>query len=125
MAERKTTSTNFINQNYLETKCALNELIHLLSKRWLTEVLFSIEEGNARFSSIKEDLKYISDHILADRLKILEETHFIAKRINTEQRTEYVLTEYGTALSNILDKLCHFADEKEQMLTPKKETASN
>lgn len=124
MAERKTTSTNFINQNYLETKCALNELIHLLSKRWLTEVLFSIEAGNSRFSSIKEDLKYISDHILADRLKLLEETRFITKRINAEQRNEYVLTEYGNELSNILDSLCHFADEREQAVLQEKQPAN-
>lgn len=125
MPERKTTSTNFINQNYLETKCALNELIHLLSKRWLTEVLFSIEAGNSRFSSIKEDLKYISDHILADRLKILEETRFIAKRAGgTDQRMEYVLTDYGNELSNILDSLCHFADQKENSVSAEKATVA-
>ena len=56
MQERKTTSSNYINQSFLENKCALNELIYLLSKRWMTEVLFSIEDGNNRFSSIREDL---------------------------------------------------------------------
>lgn len=68
---RKLSSTNYYNQAYLEDKCTLNELLYVLSKRWLTDVLFSIEEGNTRFSSIKEDLKHISDNILADRLKYL------------------------------------------------------
>ena len=49
------------------------------SKRWLTEVMFSIEEGNVRFSSIKEDLKYISDNVLADRLKLLEKYKLIVR----------------------------------------------
>jgi DNA-binding HxlR family transcriptional regulator len=112
MATRKTTSTNFLNQSYLETKCALNELIHLLSKRWITEVLFSIEEGNNRFSAIKEDLKLISDHILADRLKILEEGKFITKKNDLENpsKMEYALTDAGRELSNHLGGLCTFAE---------------
>lgn len=115
MPERKTTSTNFLNQSFLETKCALNELIYLLSKRWITEVLFSVEEGNSRFSSIKEDLKHISDHILADRLKLLEQNSFIHKQINNEaqQRTEYTLTGTGKELSGLLSNLCSFAEEIE------------
>lgn len=113
MSDRKTTSTNFINQSFLETKCALNELIYLLSKRWTTEVLFSVEEGNNRFSSIKEDLKYISDHILAERLRLLEQNKFIAKRLyhDIQPRAEYTITETGKELSALLGNLCSFAED--------------
>lgn len=113
-AERKTSSTNYFNQSFLETKCALNELIYLLSKRWMTEVLFSIEEGNNRFSSIKEDLEYISDHILADRLRLLEENKLINKKNFNEipLRVEYSLTETGSQLSDLLGTLCNFAETK-------------
>ena len=112
MPARKITSTNFINQSFLETKCALNELIYLLSKRWTTEVLFSIEEGNSRFSSIKEDLQFISDHILADRLRMLEQNKFITKQAMRElhPRSEYHLTDFGRELSEHLGKLCDFAE---------------
>jgi DNA-binding HxlR family transcriptional regulator len=112
MLERKTTSSNYINQSFLEEKCALNELIHLLSKRWTTEVLFSIEDGNNRFSSLKEDLKFISDHILADRLRLLETNHFISKKIFNEipLRVEYTLTGKGIELSDLLGGLCDFAE---------------
>jgi DNA-binding HxlR family transcriptional regulator len=114
MAERKTSSTNYINQSFLETKCALNEVIYLLSKRWITEVLFSIEEGNNRFSSIKEDLEYISDHILADRLRLLEEYKLISKNHFHElpPRIEYALTPTGEELSNLLDQLCKFGENE-------------
>lgn len=125
MADRKTTSTNFLNQSYLETKCALNELIYLLSKRWVTEVLFSIEEGNNRFSSIKEDLKFISDHILADRLRLLEENKFISKRSyqDSTTRVEYSLTDQGTELSNMLGVMCNFAESVELHSTNEKYTS--
>jgi DNA-binding HxlR family transcriptional regulator len=112
MSERKTTSSNYLNQSFLEEKCALNELIYLLSKRWITEVLFSIEEGNSRFSSVKEDLLHISDHILADRLKLLESNGFISKTTGPDfqQRVEYHLTEKGKELSSMLELLCNFAE---------------
>jgi DNA-binding HxlR family transcriptional regulator len=114
MAERKLNSTNYYNQSFLEEKCALNELIYLLSKRWMTEVLFSIEEGNQRFNLLKESLEHISDHILADRLKFLEQHELITKRYlpGTPPRTEYALTDKGTELSNLLDGLCQFAENQ-------------
>ena len=124
MSERKTTSTNFLNQSFLETKCALNELIYLLSKRWTTEVLFSVEEGNNRFSSIKEDLEHISDHILADRLRLLEQNKFISKKVfqDIQPRAEYALTETGKELSDLLGNLCSFAEGIDlQSTTEKKE----
>lgn len=112
--ERKHSSTNFHNQSFLEEKCALNELIHLLSKRWLTEVLFSIEEGNSHFSSLKEDLEHISDNILAARLKLLLQHELISKvkTPDSPARAAYSLTTKGEELSEILGALCQFAEEK-------------
>ncbi|TWI95948.1 HxlR family transcriptional regulator [Mucilaginibacter frigoritolerans] len=116
MAERKLSSTNYYNQAFLEEKCALNELIYLLSKRWMTEVLFSIEAGNNRFTSLKDDLEHISDHILADRLKLLEQQGLIHKThlpVNPP-RTEYELSAKGAELSDLLDGLCNFAETQMQ-----------
>lgn len=110
---RKLSSTNYYNQTFLEEKCALNELIYLLSKRWLTDVLFSIEEGNNRFSSLKEDLKHISDNILADRLKLLEHYKLIVRNTTSGEipvRVEYTLTPIGERLSEMLDGLCKFSE---------------
>ncbi len=114
MNERKLNSSNFYNQSFLEEKCALNELIYLLSKRWMTEVLFSIEEGNSRFISLKEDLELISDHILADRLKQLGQNGLINKKYlpGNPPHTEYELTAKGTELSALLGGLCNFAENK-------------
>ena len=114
MTERKQSSTNFYNQSFLEEKCALNELIVLLSKRWMTEVLFSIEEGRHNFSALKEDLEHISDNILAVRLKLLHQ-HGLINKVNlpgSPVRTEYSLTTKGEALSEILGTLCDFAEAK-------------
>jgi len=112
MTERKTTSTNYRNQSFLEEKCSLNELLDLVSKRWFSDVLFCIEEGNNRFKLIKDDLKYISDTILSDRLKLLEKYSLI-NRFDFDEippKVEYSLTEKGEELSELLGKMCSFSD---------------
>jgi DNA-binding HxlR family transcriptional regulator len=121
MAERKTSSTNYRNQHFLEEKCSLNELLDLVSKRWFCEVLFCIEEGNNRFKLIKDDLKYISDTILSDRLKLLEKYKLITRTDHDEipPKVEYHLTDKGTELSNLLDNICQFS---ETLITPKAES---
>jgi DNA-binding HxlR family transcriptional regulator len=112
MTERKTSSTNYRNQSFLEEKCSLNELLDLVSKRWFSDVLFCIEEGNNRFKLIKDDLKYISDTILSDRLKLLEKYNLI-NRLDFDEippKVEYSLTDKGEELSELLGKMCSFSD---------------
>ena len=80
----------------------------------MTEVLFSIEDGNNRFTGLKENLEHISDHILADRLKFLEQHELIHKSYmpGNPPRTDYTLTDKGAELSNILGEMCSFAENK-------------
>lgn len=112
MTERKTSSTNYRNQSFLEEKCSLNELLDLVSKRWFSDVLFCIQEGNNRFKLIKDDLKYISDTILSDRLKLLEKYSLITRTDFDEipPKVEYALTEKGDELAELLEKMCEFSD---------------
>lgn len=111
MAERKVNSTNYQNQVLLESKCTLSEMLVLLSRRWITEILFCIEEGNNRFSGIKEELAPITDHILADRLKLLEKNRLINRQHFPEvpPKVVYSLTEKGQELCGLLEKLCDFS----------------
>jgi DNA-binding HxlR family transcriptional regulator len=120
MTGRKTSSSNYSNQVFLEERCSLNELINLLSKRWITEVLFSIEEGNNRFTTLRADLRFISDNILADRLKLLEEYQFISKESFTEipPRVEYTLTTAGHELTRLLETLCNFSEHNMNAIAP-------
>lgn len=112
MTERKTSSTNYRNQSFLEEKCSLNELLDLVSKRWFSDVLFCIQEGNNRFKLIKDDLKYISDTILSDRLKLLERYSLITRTDFDEipPKVEYSLTAKGEELAGLLELMCDFSD---------------
>ena len=112
MTVRKTSSTNYRNQSFLEEKCSLNELLDLVSKRWFSDVLFCIREGHNRFKLIKDELKYISDTILSDRLRLLERYCLISRMDFDEipPKVEYSLTEKGEELAELLEKMCAFSD---------------
>ena len=122
MNPRKKSSTNYNNQVFLENRCSLNELLNLVSKRWVTDVLFSIEEGNNRFKNIKEDLEHISDTLLADRLKLLTSYGLVSKTSYKEipPKVEYHITESGSKLSALLDKLCKFGENSMQLCSTTK-----
>lgn len=111
MAERKTNSSNYQNKLHLESKCPLNELLFSLSRRWTTDVLFCIEAGNNRFSGIREELTYITDHILSDRLKTLEKSGLITRHQfpGMPPKVTYSLTDNGVELCGLLEKLCDFS----------------
>jgi DNA-binding HxlR family transcriptional regulator len=111
MPERKTNSSNYQNQSFLENKCPLNELLYSMSRRWTTDVLFCIEEGKNRFSSIREELTYITDHILSDRLKVLEKSGLINRLQfpGMPPKVTYSLTENGVELCRLLEQLCNFS----------------
>src|ERR1700684_2664258 len=110
MTERKTSSTNYRNQSFLEEKCSLNELLDLVSKRWFSDVLFCIQEGNNRFKLIKDDLKFISDTILSKQPKLLEKYNLFTRMYFDEipPKVEYHLTEKDDELSELLGKMCEF-----------------
>ncbi|NLP58310.1 helix-turn-helix domain-containing protein [Lutibacter sp. B1] len=117
MNKRKKTSTNYNNQVFLENRCSLNELLNLVSRRWITDVLFCIEDGSIRYKNIKEDLEFISDTVLADRLRLLTRYGLITKTSykETPPRVEYSLTESGKKLSELLDMLCKFGENSMQL----------
>src|ERR1700749_4753239 len=122
MTERKTSSTNYRNQSFLEEKCSLNELLDLVSKRWFSDVLFCIREDHNRFKLIKDDLKYISDTILSDRLKLLERYSLITRTDFDEipPKVEYALTDKGDELAALLEQMCQFSDILMAGLVPRR-----
>jgi len=102
MAERKLTSTNYRNQSFLEEKCTLNELLDLISKRWICEVLFAIEEGHSRFKNIREELKQT----------FLERSDLIDGALGALLSSHHLLIigPPGTAKSMLADELCRRID---------------
>jgi len=110
MSLRKTTSTNFQNEIFLDEKCVLNKVFKIIGKRWISEILLLIEKDVRRFTTIKDRLGGISDNVLSDCLSKLVRVNILEKKIYQEAplKVEYYLTDSGRHLVGLLHNLCHW-----------------
>ncbi len=88
------------------------EAMSLLGKRWTGLILRALFSGNSRFSSICAYVPGLSDRLLSERLKEMEQQGIIERRVYAETpvRVEYVLTHKGEELRGVCDAVQHWAD---------------
>jgi DNA-binding HxlR family transcriptional regulator len=85
----------------------------LLGKRWTGLIIRVLLDGPKRFKDISERIPGMSDRMLSERFKELEEAGIVNRCVypETPVRIEYELTEKGKALQPALDQLQKWADE--------------
>lgn len=110
MSLRKTSSTNFQNEIFLDEKCVLNKVFKIIGKRWMPEILLLIEKDVCRFTTLKERLDGISDNVLSDCLTKLVGVNVLEKVIYRQVplKVEYYLTDGGKRLTELLHNLCYW-----------------
>ncbi len=91
--------------------CPVARGLSVIGDRWTMLILRDCFRGIRRFDEFQARLG-VTRHILADRLKKLEEDGVLARRQYQDRpvRHEYRLTEKGLALHPVLATLVHWAD---------------
>ena len=91
--------------------CPVARGLSVIGDRWTMLILRDCFHGVRRFDDFQKRLG-ITRHVLADRLRKLEEEGVLERRLYQErpQRYEYRLTEKGLALHPILVTLVHWAN---------------
>ena len=84
-----------------------------LGKRWTTLVLHVLQGGPQRFGDLAEVLQVVSERMLSERLKELEEAGVVERRVlpGPPVGVEYRLTRKGEALGRVPRGLERWADE--------------
>ncbi|MCA1061847.1 helix-turn-helix domain-containing protein [Rossellomorea sp. AcN35-11] len=77
----------------------------LLGKRWIGMIIKVLFDGTCRFKDINEQIPNISQKVLADRLKELEENGIIFREVLDEKPVKvlYSLTTRGKELQPVLE----------------------
>lgn len=80
----------------------------ILGKKWnglIIDVL--LEDGPQRFVELANKVSDVSDRVLVERLKELEEKGLVIRRVFPEEknRIEYDLTEKGKALKPVMSEI--------------------
>lgn len=90
--------------------CPVDRTLNLISKKWGIQIIRDMFFGKKHFKEFKEDKPKLSNKVLSNCLKELEENGLIEKRVlnTTPVTTEYYLTEYGKSMNRIVYELAMF-----------------
>lgn len=93
--------------------CArFHKAIELIGSRWTGAIVRLLMEGRARFAELRDAIPEISDRMLSERLRALEEEGIITRHVLPDPpiRVEYELTAKGQELQKSLDAISHWAE---------------
>ncbi|NHH98932.1 hypothetical protein DYY66_2517 [Candidatus Nitrosotalea sp. FS] len=96
------------NRTRSKIECQADEIWSILGKTWALLILKKLAENEVtRFNEIKKAIPQISNTVLSDRLRDLEEQGLITKKIYAQVplRVEYSLTKQARDLGKILESL--------------------
>ncbi len=117
---RKIDSSNFANEQEILTDCPISTFFHLLGGRWKLPILWNLRQGEKRFFELQLMIPNISDKMLAQQLRKLQEIDFIYKEVFNETpiRVTYQLTAKGKNLLPVLEKIMDWSVENQLLLSP-------
>ena len=88
--------------------CPLNRAMGLIGGKWKMQILCALSNnGPTRYNRLKKTLDGVSNTVLANALRELEEDGLVLRReyLEVPVRVEYEITAPGRALVPILDRL--------------------
>jgi DNA-binding HxlR family transcriptional regulator len=87
--------------------------IQLLGKRWTPLIIRVLLGGPRRFRDIKEQLADMSDRMLTERLRELENNGIVTRTVypETPVRIEYKLTPKGATLEPVIQSIQEWAEK--------------
>ncbi|MNT52628.1 HTH-type transcriptional regulator YodB [compost metagenome] len=96
-----------------ETVCArFRWAIEIIGRRWSGAVLHSLFQQPRRFCEIRERIPEISDRMLTERLKELEQLGIVVREAEAGRpgHASYRLTPKGEALRPVMDQIQAWAE---------------
>lgn len=93
--------------------------IEFIGKRWMGAVIYSLLEGPKRYNEIVSSIPGISDRLLTERLRDLENEGLIIKKVITTspKKVEYELTPIGKELEEVINKLIKWAKNRKNTVS--------
>ncbi|MBQ6098923.1 MAG: helix-turn-helix transcriptional regulator [Methanobrevibacter sp.] len=91
-----------------DDNCPIDDTLKLISKKWVIFIIRDLFLGKKQFSEFLEE-KTLSNRVLTDTLKFMEENDLIRKEIiENDIKTEYYLTQKGYNLNKILYEMLNY-----------------
>ena len=101
-----------MGEQHTPALCAqFHRAIELIGKRWNGAIIYLLLRAPCRFATLRDAIPDITDRMLSERLRELEENGIISRTVvpETPVRVEYALTKKGRALAAALDAVGEWA----------------
>ncbi|MDR0556666.1 MAG: helix-turn-helix transcriptional regulator [Treponema sp.] len=87
--------------------CPVETALMMMGDRWKALIVRDLLTGTKRFGQLRKGLPGISQKVLTDHLRIMEEYGLVNRKVYAEvpPRVEYSLTELGKSLKPIHDAM--------------------
>ena len=95
----------------------VEEAFRMLEGRWKMIIIFHLfDRGILRFSELERAIPGVSQKMLIQQLRDLEENGIVSRRVYPQvpPKVEYELTEWGQAMCPALDALLEWAAKRPQ-----------
>ena len=99
--------------------CPVETALVLMGDRWKLLIVRELLTGTKRFGELKKSLNGISQKVLTQHLRIMEERGLITRKIYAEvpPRVEYSLTELGFSLKSVHDAMWKWGEEYKERIS--------
>lgn len=108
-----------------EDTCAIELTLALVEGKWKILILWHLhDKGTKRFGELKNLLPGITQKMLIQQLKELEEDGLIHREVYKQvpPKVEYSLTECGKSMQVIFDVMCEWGDNYKKCKKNKNQT---
>jgi DNA-binding HxlR family transcriptional regulator len=91
---------------------SFQQAAQLVGRRWVPQVVWVLLAGGRRYSAIRDAIPEISDTLLSERLRELEDAGVVTRTVTptTPVLIEYSLSERGHELALVMDGLSTWAE---------------
>jgi DNA-binding HxlR family transcriptional regulator len=93
--------------------CPVETTLTLMGDRWKILIVRDLLIGTKRFGELKKSLDGISQKVLTQHLRIMEENGLVHRKVYAEvpPRVEYSLTDLGRSLQPVHDAMWRWGEE--------------
>ena len=93
--------------------CPVATTVQLIGSKWKLLIIRNLQTRPWRFNELKKDLEGISQKVLTDSLRSMEEDGIIIRTVYPEvpPRVEYSLSELGQSMKPILDSMAKWGND--------------
>lgn len=98
-------------------ECPVATTVSLIGSKWKLLIIRNLLVRPWRFNELKRDLEGISQKVLTDSLRSMEEDGLITRTVFPEvpPRVEYTLSDLGKTLKPILDSMVEWGNAYKKM----------